>query len=414
MQPSHSASSLLGSNRNYRNLFIAHTLSVLGDWFNQFSLLAIVYLKTGSSAYVGLTLVSSALPALLLGPFIGALVDRSDCRRVMIISDVARVLLAATFILTVDWVWSIYPLLALMSLFETAFSTARNAIMPSVVDKPQLPIANVLMNVARGMMASVGAALGPIISGLIGQNGAFWLNSASFALSALLISRIVLNAPAQAHSRRWSREDLLAGYRYVLSNPIVLGVFITGVAWSLLGGAYYVLLTVYGAGVLKGGSSGIGVMYGAQGFGSVVGGLLVLRFLVHDEVRAIRLFSWGKIAQVLVFFGFLFAGELWTGAALILLMRTIGGLLTPYDTTLIQAYTPHELLGKVFAARSTFVEFATQLCTFVFGIWLSFYNEPRITGAVFGLGSLVLAVTGFVILNSRASRDMAAQRLEPG
>src|SRR5512146_1429637 len=83
----------LFTNRNFMALWIGQLISFIGDYFNWLAIPIVVNRLTGSAMMVGLSMMSNALPALLLGPVAGVFVDRLDRRKVMITADVLRGLL---------------------------------------------------------------------------------------------------------------------------------------------------------------------------------------------------------------------------------------------------------------------------------------------------------------------------------
>src|SRR5438132_14354586 len=82
--------SILCTNRNFRLLFIGHTISQLGDWFNAVAVFALLLDLTGSATAVAWMMIVQFLPVAIVGPLAGVVVDRVDRRRLMIATDIAR------------------------------------------------------------------------------------------------------------------------------------------------------------------------------------------------------------------------------------------------------------------------------------------------------------------------------------
>ena len=92
---------LLRQNPNYRYTWMAQVVSEMGDYFNNIAVFALVMEKSGSGLVVTGVMLSRAIPAVLAGPVAGVLLDRLDRRRIMIVSDLVRALIALAFVLTI-------------------------------------------------------------------------------------------------------------------------------------------------------------------------------------------------------------------------------------------------------------------------------------------------------------------------
>src|SRR2546421_4723375 len=92
---------LLRRNHNYRNTWIGQVVSEVGDHFNNIAVFSLVVTTTKSGLVVSGVMLARAIPAILIGPLAGVVLDRFDRKRVMIASDLARALIAAGFVLTI-------------------------------------------------------------------------------------------------------------------------------------------------------------------------------------------------------------------------------------------------------------------------------------------------------------------------
>src|SRR6266516_5101022 len=92
---------LLRGNRNYRYTWMAQVVSEIGDYFNNIAVFALVMEKSGSGLVVSGVMLARAIPAVLAGPVAGVILDRFDRKRIMIVSDVIRAVVALAFIATI-------------------------------------------------------------------------------------------------------------------------------------------------------------------------------------------------------------------------------------------------------------------------------------------------------------------------
>jgi len=184
---------LLRRNSNYRNTWIGQVVSEVGDHFNNVAVFSLALKLTGSGMVVTFVMLSRAIPAILAGPLAGVVLDRLDRKRVMIASDLIRMVVALGFILA--WRYQSPPLLyvfsGLLMLASPFFTSGRAAILPSIASKEELHTANSLTQTTQWTTLSVGAFLGGV-GAQFGYDWAFIFNSLSFAISALCISRLAL------------------------------------------------------------------------------------------------------------------------------------------------------------------------------------------------------------------------------
>jgi MFS family permease len=392
-----SYTALLRQHAAFRRLFTAYSVSVLGDWFNTIAMLGLVYAVTSSGLMVSLTLIARALPTLLLSPFVGVLVDRADRKKILILSDLANAFLALGLLFAEDHFWVIFVVNVLMSIASAFFAPARQAVLPSLLPKEQLASANALFSTVWGVMSVIGASLGGVVAEATSSNTAFVLNSVTFLISAFFVFRASLPAVADTGKRLSFFADMRDGYRFIGRTPVILALVLVGASWGVVGGAYSVLLTVYGTDVFHAGKNGIGILYTAQGVGVILGGLLVKRFVVGSERRMQTFFGWSYLLQGVCFVLFALSSHLVAGVIFLLGMRIAGGVIIPLDNTLIQTYTPESMLGKVFSLHSSVYVSIMQLSMFLTGLLLEKFS-PHTVGVAFGLICCLVSVTWLVML----------------
>src|ERR1035437_6629714 len=135
---------LLRGNRNFRRLWSAQIVSELGDWFYTLAIYNLLLQLTGRAGWVALVL--QVLPQTLIGPTSGVVNDRLRRKQVMIAADIGRMLivLCMLFIRSKEMVWLVYPLLVAETLLAAFFEPARNAIIPNIVEREDVVLANTL------------------------------------------------------------------------------------------------------------------------------------------------------------------------------------------------------------------------------------------------------------------------------
>ena len=167
---------LISGNRNFRNLLAGQFISELGNWFNFIAGLGLVRLVSDASpTAAGLFFVARLLPFALASPIAGTFVDRFSRRQVMIATDLARALIALSFLLVTspENLWIAYLATVLLHTTGAFFDGAKNAAAPNLVGKEGLLAATALLFSTRFLLMAVGSALGGWASAVFGYQAAF-------------------------------------------------------------------------------------------------------------------------------------------------------------------------------------------------------------------------------------------------
>src|SRR5712691_2780723 len=217
---------LLGGNRNFRQLWGAQIVSEIGDWFYTLAIYNLLLQLTGRASSVALALVLQVLPQTLVGPASGVINDRLRRKHVMIVADLARMLivLCMLFVRSKEMVWLVYPLLVAETLLAAFFEPARSSVIPNIVEREDVVLANTLSSTTWSLDLMIGAALGGALAALLGRDAVFILNALSFVVSATLIWRMRFAEPhAEGGHRFRAREmgelwQVMAGIRYVRAH----------------------------------------------------------------------------------------------------------------------------------------------------------------------------------------------------
>jgi MFS family permease len=183
---------LLRRNPNLRALWLGQIVSQLGDWFNAIALYSLLYELTGSATSVAFVIVLQLLPASLVTPIVGMVIDRFDRRTIMITADIVRgiAILGLLFVRTPGTVWIAYAVLIVAVSATGFFEPAKQATLPAVVAREDLVTANALSTGTWSVMLAVGASIGGLVSAAFGRDTTFILNSISFFVSAVMIARL--------------------------------------------------------------------------------------------------------------------------------------------------------------------------------------------------------------------------------
>ncbi len=301
-------------NHSFMALWFGQTVAFIGDYFQWLALPILVERMTGSSLLVGLVVISSALPMLVLGPVAGVFVDRWDRKRTMIVADVLRGLLVLLCLVvrTPDQVWIYYLVGFLMSCVSRFFFPAQNAVLPLIVpERDDLLAANGLMQIVQTLGLLVGPALAGFSIGLWGEQVAFVVNSATFFISAAAI--LTMTVPRTTLGRRVAERasgelaavwaELREGVVYLFGNRVMVGVVLCMGVVQLGVGAINVLWVPFMQRTFGLGPEGLGAVDTAQGLGMVLGGLALGFVAARFSKRNLAGWSIAFIGGMIVLMG---------------------------------------------------------------------------------------------------------------
>lgn len=375
---------LLVRNPVFGRFWSARLVSYFGSSVTVAALVLYVYESERSGVAVGLLLLAETLPR-LLGPFAGTLADRADGRRFMIFCDLGQATLIGSIAVFLPPFPVLISLVAGASVLSTMFFPAGRSAVPALVSNEDLTPANALLGSAANLSFALGPAAGAFLFVLIGARGAIALDTLTFLVSAILLSRLPALPPAgEARVRgflRESRDGLLYVARHRLLRVAILGLFL-GVTFLALDGVALVFLARES---LDTGETGYGLLASAHGIGMILGPLLLLR-------RTARVTTVSIILLGLALEG---VATLSTGLAPILALaiffRSVGGVGNGVENvaadTLLQKVVPRSMLGRVFGLYYGGVFLAEGLAYAAGGPLLEVVS-PRTVFVIAGCGTL--------------------------
>ncbi|SDH67202.1 Predicted arabinose efflux permease, MFS family [Alteribacillus persepolensis] len=224
-------------NKNFITLMLAQAISGIGDWLSIVAIITMAGLKWEASPLeVSLIFLCLALPMAFMGPVAGTAADRFDRKTLMILSDIVR----AGFILVLtlaDTLWIVYICLFIIGMFSAVFIPAKNGKLKEMVPDKHIKSA---MSISA-MIDSGTKVAGPLLSGIlvaaVGSDLVFYLDGATFMLSAF----IILLLPKQGYLLHENKEpssfrtDFILGLSYMKNHAFLLtGLFFFGVSLLLI------------------------------------------------------------------------------------------------------------------------------------------------------------------------------------
>ncbi len=332
----------------YGRLWAARTVSQWGDTFNVVALALLVYDLTGSGLGVSGVVVAEIVPVLLLAPVAGPLVDRWPRVRVMIGSDVSRMVLAAILAVWHDAPAGVYAVAFAMSLAGVFFNPAASSVLPALVPKSALVAANTGIWTAAVLSQIVLAPLAGLLVVSLGYGPAFAVNAASYAASALLLRGLRVPGRPEKVRRRRLLVEAREGVAVLVRHPLIRTLAVVQFLAALSAGATSALLVVLAREHLDVTGRGYGLLVGAIGVGAALGPLVLLR-LVRNPTRPLFVFGpFGLRGLVDLALASTTSVPLAAGALAVYGVGTSTGAVT--FNSLLQAETPEHVRGRVFAS----------------------------------------------------------------
>ncbi|MCX6080568.1 MAG: MFS transporter [Chloroflexi bacterium] len=379
-------------HRNFQLYFAGQLISNIGTWMQIIAQAWVVYQLGHSELTLGLVAFASAIPVLAISPWGGVIVDRVSRRSLLMMTQAGSMLLAFVLaILTFTGAvreWHVIVLAALLGVVNAFDAPARQAFVPEMVGKEDLPNAIALNSIMFNIARVIGPALAGLLLAVIGAAWCFTLNGVSFL--AVLIGLGVMSLPSHQAAPNLSSpwKQLVGGVKYTASNREMSALILLSLVFSVFGISYSTLLPAFVEKVLHQGAVAYGWVNAASGLGAVVGA-----FLLAHRVSNGRRGQWlvlTNIAFPLILIAFAFTSIY--PLSLILAFGLGIGFMVQFTTinTLLQTRVDDEYRGRVLGLYTlTFFGFAP------FGnLLIGFLGEKLSLGiamSLFAVCSLVLS-----------------------
>jgi predicted MFS family arabinose efflux permease len=274
-------------NRNFSLLWVGQVVETIGASLTSLAASILVYRLTGSAASVGLMLMASAAPTILVGLMAGVAVDRYDRKRIMVIADVTRAVLVLLipFLIPFSMAW-LYIIVALSAAVTQFFDPAHEAVLPEIATDEELAAANSLMAISSFGATAIGFAASGLIASSMSIEWAFYLNAFAYAFSALMIwlARIPALTVTAASGLSAIGRNLREGVKVLMGTPILRSLFLVFAIVFVAFGLSNTLLLPFALQALHASEFEYGVQEAVTSVGFVVGSLWMAR--VSDRLRA--------------------------------------------------------------------------------------------------------------------------------
>ncbi len=273
-------------NRNFTLIWTGDLISQFGSGITAIASSILVYRVTGSALSVGLMLMATALPGLIFGLVAGVFVDRIDRKRIMVVADIIRaVLIGLIPILLPHGIIWLYISVALSSTIAQFFNPASESVLPDVATEEELGAANSLLSISSVGAMGLGFAAAGFITSRLPVEIAFYIDAATFVISALLV--LFVHIPPFKVEGEASvslvLRNLKEGGVFLWNSPILRSAFLIMIPMSILFGLNNAVLLPFATRALHATEFEYSLIEGLSLVGFVVGGFVMAA--VADRLR---------------------------------------------------------------------------------------------------------------------------------
>jgi len=400
-------------NRNFFLLWLGQIISQLGDRLDQMALIGLVYLRApGSTWEIAKILSFTIIPVFLIGPIAGVYVDRWDRRRTMFVCDLLRSILVLMIPLFLFYKASLVPVYLIIFLTFSIgrfFVPAKMSIVPDLVEKKDLLLANSLVHTTGMIAAILGFGISGIIVEWLGAKSGFYLDALSFFISGLLIFSIAKRSSVSMNLKKVGKEivevisksvlqEIKEGIIYFIQKKeIRFTASIIFFLWSALG-AVYVVVIVFVQKTLHSATKDLGLLVMFLGIGLFLGSLI-----------------YGRLGQKISQYRVIFISLIYSGLMLVIFSLTIysypnmivaallslalGLFISPImiaSNTIIHNVSENGMLGKIFSSLEIVMHLGFLLFMFLSSMLAEKFSQLAIL-IIVGILLMVLGAANLIL-----------------
>jgi len=399
-------------DKNFSLLWCSQIISNFGDRLNQMALIGLMYARTpGSTLELAKLLSFTIIPVFIVGPIAGIYVDRWNRKYTMIFCDLARGLLVLFVPLAITYFRSMVPVYILVFIIFSAtrfFLPSKLSIIPDIVHKDKLLLANSLTSTTMMIATIVGFGFGGIIVGRLGAKGGFYVDSITYFISAVMLSSVAIrfkragnfSAPREKLRKILKKTilgDIKEGLLYLRDHRDIRMVANTMFLLMAGVGSIYIIIIVFVQEALGSSTEHLGLLAMFLGAGLFLGSLAYGRFgagLSKKDVISFGLFITGLVIVV-----FSVVLKWWPSFfAAAILSVVLGMFASPIivsSNTLLHEVMKDEMRGRIFSSLDVIMHIAFlvfMVLTSLAGEWIGKAAVLITIGAIFSMIGLIRLV----------------------
>lgn len=348
--------------RDFALFWIGFAVTRFGRAAEEAGVVWLFYSLTQSAVLLGVLGLARAVPSIVLSPIAGAVADRSDARRILLITQSAGMVTSLALFagVAMGWVefWHIYVQVAIQASIEAFDGGTRLTLYPRLVPRPELSEAVALNSTAGRTAQFVGPAVAGVMIGTIGDAAPFLLNAATFLAlicAVLLMRPTPLALPVRPTTLR---EQLMEGLHFIAVSRVMTGLLRLEVVVSIFQ-VNAVMITIVAQEVLGGGPVQLGLLLSAPALGALSAVVALVAFGPSERQGRLVVISGVVYGIAVVGFGLGLAFPL--AFALLTVAGAADATMTVSRQSIMQLGAPPEMRGRVMGTMAVVTRGASPL-----------------------------------------------------
>lgn len=369
--------------RNYRIYTAGNAVSLIGTWLQRVAVGWLAWQLTHSTVWLGAVAVADLAPTLVLSPFAGLLADRVDRVKLITLTQVTAMFVAALLAALTYWgvitIFILFGLILALGVANSVNQPARLALVPNLVDRERLASAVAINSLSYNLARFVG----PALAGLVIAQGsvalAFALNAASYVGFLIALLRLT-EIPEQPVRRRTAFvADTMEGYAYAVRHPGIGQIMVLFALTAISVRGFIELFPGFADLVFGRGAQGLAWLSAMIGVGALAGGVFMLR---RPGVRGLtNLIVTQTLTLALAILVFTATRNYWIALAALFFVGFAMISTGIAAQTLVQTAVDPAMRGRVMGLYGMLFRAGPAMNALVMG-WLSAYMGLRLTVAI--------------------------------
>lgn len=353
-------------DKNFSLLWFSQIISNFGDRLNQMALIGLIYARTpGSTIELAKLLSFTIIPVFIVGPVAGIYVDRWNRKYTMVSCDLLRGLLVLLIPVSITYFRSMVPVYVLVFIIFSItrfFLPSKLSIIPDIIHKDRLLLANSLTSTTMMIATMIGFGCGGIIVAQLGAKGGFYVDSATYFISAVMVSFVALRikermnilSPSEKLSliiKKTVIGDIKEGLRYLKNNRDIKMVASTMFLMMAGVGSIYIIIIVFVQEALRSSTEHLGFLAMLLGTGLFLGSLAYGRFGAALSKKKVINFGLGSTGLLIVIFsvGIRTYPSFLAAALLSVILGIFASPIVVSSNTLLHEVMADRMRGRVFS-----------------------------------------------------------------
>ena len=410
-------------DKNFSLLWVSQIISNFGDRLNQMALIGLIYARTpGSPIELAKLLSFAIIPVFIIGPFAGIYVDRWNRKYTMITCDLLRGFLVLLIPAAITYLRSMVPVYLLVFIIFSVtrfFLPSKLSIIPDIVHKEKLLLANSLTSTTMMIATMIGFGCGGIIVARLGAKGGFYVDSATYFISALMVSFVALRIkerinilPASQKLRLIIKKtvlgDIKEGLRYLKNNRDIKMVASTMFLMMAGVGSIYIIIIVFVQELLHSSTVHLGFLAMLLGAGLFLGSLAYGRFGASLSKKKVINFGLGATGLLVVIFsaGLKAYPSFLAAAFLSIVLGIFASPIVVSSNTLLHEVMADEMRGRVFSLLEIIMHIGFLMFMVLTSLAAEYIRKDLILvviGLIFSMIGFLKLVTG--VMERKAVRQ---------